>query len=328
MSTSTYFDRREGRERPLPDCSCAGLVWDESTQRCELPQDLMSVLNGQNRGLGFLSPGAGYGAAEDADSFWDEYGYWDIDSFWDMGGPGWGGGGFGFATSGNQSTPGLWDDLFYFYLGQGYDPFDAAAMADADAAAGFVVSVETSESGGLPRVSEYDWQDFVSPWPYTPPNVAWDPWGNLGGADSGGGGIVPTQSLPGACGPGTYHPYPIGHPRQDECAPFPTDPAARAAAQRQQQRRQAQQSRGGQQAQQQTCPRGQYRNPTTRRCEPIPNCPAGQVFSPAQGRCLPRSAAQQAQSGKSFPWWWLLLGAGALLALEGTREQRSGRGRR
>lgn len=31
----TYFDRREGREKSLPDCWRHGLAWDEQTQRCE-----------------------------------------------------------------------------------------------------------------------------------------------------------------------------------------------------------------------------------------------------------------------------------------------------
>lgn len=320
---TTYFDKREGREKSLPDCGCAGLVWDPETQRCERPRELMDVLNGKS-GLGFLSPGGGYTAAEDADPFWQEYDYWGIDPFWDFGGWDWAGSNFGFTTGGNQGTPGLWDDLFYFYLGQGYDPLDAAAMADADVDAGFAVSVETSEAGGLPRVSDYDWQDYITPWPYTPPDLNWDPWGDLFGGAPGGSAASP--NLPGACPPGTYHPYPIGHPQQNECAPFPTDPAARARAQQQQQR-QAQQARAAQQQQQQNCPRGQYRNLKTRRCEPIPTCPTGQVFSPAQGRCISRAAAQQAQS-QGFPWLWLLLGAGALLALDGTREQRSGRGRK
>lgn len=32
---ATYFDRREQREKPEPDCSAHGLVWDPGTQRCE-----------------------------------------------------------------------------------------------------------------------------------------------------------------------------------------------------------------------------------------------------------------------------------------------------
>jgi len=35
----TYFDRREGRVKPVPDCSKHGLVWDEETQRCERAGD-------------------------------------------------------------------------------------------------------------------------------------------------------------------------------------------------------------------------------------------------------------------------------------------------
>ncbi len=38
-----YFDKREGREKSLPDCAKHGLVWDEQSQRCE-----------QRSGLGYV----------------------------------------------------------------------------------------------------------------------------------------------------------------------------------------------------------------------------------------------------------------------------------
>jgi len=34
---ATYFDKREQREKTVPDCSKHGLVWNEKTQRCECP---------------------------------------------------------------------------------------------------------------------------------------------------------------------------------------------------------------------------------------------------------------------------------------------------
>ena len=32
---ATYFDRREGKEKTVPDCGRFGLVWDPQAQRCE-----------------------------------------------------------------------------------------------------------------------------------------------------------------------------------------------------------------------------------------------------------------------------------------------------
>jgi hypothetical protein len=32
---ATYYDKREQREKPIPDCSRIGCIWDEETQRCE-----------------------------------------------------------------------------------------------------------------------------------------------------------------------------------------------------------------------------------------------------------------------------------------------------
>lgn len=326
---TTYFDRREGRERQLPDCNCAGLVWDEVTQRCELPQDLMSVLNGKNRGLGFYSP------SFEGDDFYDyDSGYEYID-----------GGYFGgYDWSYGADGGGWWDNFDPIsgdYIGGGggaddwswwdnFDPITGDYIGSGDT----IFVGQTDAESPLPAVGGYSWQDFINPWDYTPPDVPWNPWGDIFGGD------VPTapsgQPLPGYCPGGTYHPFPIGHPRQDECAPFPTDPNARRQAQQREQQRQQQQSRPGQQQrpqqqqQGQPCPRGQYRNPTTRRCEPIPACPQGTVFSPVNQKCVPKTTAAGSsisQLAKS-PWLWILLAGGVLLASSGNDNTSGGRRRR
>jgi hypothetical protein len=34
---ATYYDKREGREKTIPNCEKHGLVWNPETQRCEKP---------------------------------------------------------------------------------------------------------------------------------------------------------------------------------------------------------------------------------------------------------------------------------------------------
>lgn len=322
----TYYDHREGREKTLPDCGCAGLVWDPQTQRCERPMDLMAMLNGKNRGLGFLSPGG-----EDADAFYD-YGYegW---SDWDFGGWDW-----SFNSGGGGDWWDNFDPITGDYIGGGaddwnwwdnFDPITGDYVGSGDT----IFVGQTDAESPLPAVGGYDWQDYISPWGYTPPDMPWNPWGDITG------GEVPTapsgQPLPGYCPAGTYHPYPIGDPRQNECAPFPTDPNARRQAQQreqqrqQQQARQAPQQRPQQQPQGQPCPRGQYRDQTTRRCVPIPTCPQGMVFSPVSQKCVPKTAAGStntiSQLAKS-PWLWILIAGGVLLASDnGNSGGRRGR---
>lgn len=118
-------------------------------------------------------------------------------------------------------------------------------------------------------------------------------------------------NLPPACPTGSYHPYPIGHPRQNECAPFPTQ----QQRPQQQPRPQASPSPSGgasqprpqQQQQQPSCPTyckhpqtGQwFRTPSGYTCAPVTqvctpisgqqqaNCPTGQVRNPSTGQCVP-----------------------------------------
>ncbi len=48
---AVYFDKREGREKTIPDCRRFGLVWDSATQRCERPKGPGLAVLGA---LGFL----------------------------------------------------------------------------------------------------------------------------------------------------------------------------------------------------------------------------------------------------------------------------------
>ena len=37
MNVAKYFDKREQREKTVPDCAKHGLVWNPDSQRCERP---------------------------------------------------------------------------------------------------------------------------------------------------------------------------------------------------------------------------------------------------------------------------------------------------
>ena len=325
--TETYFDKREGREKPLPDCGCVGLTWDGQTQRCEkrsIWQQLMRAIRSNqnaNQGLGFIYDNIDYSDAGGDQFGFDEIGFdpW-LYGYFDGGGGGLdfsslsGDPNSGGSSSASSSGPG-WEDLFYFYLDQGYDPFEAATMADEDVAAGYAASVEGSAP--LPLPSTPDGPLVVSPMPYTPDLLPWDPWGISDDPGAPGGSIG--ANVPGYCPGGTYHPYPIGDPRANQCAPFPTDPAARKKAQQQEAARQQQQARtnrgGSAAATQQSCPKGQYKDPATGRCVPIPACPQGMVFSPLAGKCVtkPTSATSAGLAAiASSPWLWILIAAGVV----------------
>jgi hypothetical protein len=156
--------------------------------------------------------------------------------------------------------------------------------------------------------------------------------GFLPGSGSGAG----SGGLPGYCPPGTYHPYPIGDPRANECAPFPTATLAAEVARQMEIQRQAQQQ---QQQRQQTQPQtqqqpsgsglpqtgagaaaGMWLNPRTGQWELIPSCPQGSVFDQRAGQCVSATSAGGSLfgSGSESNWWlWLLIAAGVLYATGG-----------
>jgi hypothetical protein len=218
----------------------------------------------------------------------------------------------GYSSGGNESD--LFGAYYDFYLGMGLDPAQAAGFAAEDASAGSF-EIPTLEQGLLPDVSfpfyglPYIPDPFLTP--YNPvfyelpvPPAPQQP--------------LPTSpstqqpNLPPACPGGTYHPYPIGHPDQNKCVPFP--PAQTGPSQ--QQKPPA--------PQQQKCPTGYYLDPVTRQCKPIPRCTTpGTVFDQARGICVPKTQAvsplPEGAGGlfdelKKLPWWiWLALGGLLLL---------------
>jgi len=275
---------------------------------------------------------------------------------------GYGGGGDEFAIdyaadyggAQNYTSDGdLFGAYYDYYMGMGLDPSQAASYAAEDATAGSI-EIPTYEqaplpdislpSYGLPYIPNYDyWQ---SP-PYIPVfsdlPTPQPPVGSLPQSPA-----TQQPNLPPACPGGYYHPYPIGHPQQNECRPFP--PAPTPAPAPPQQRPQQPSSGGGAQAPrppQQQCPTGQYRDQATGQCKPIPQgqpqqCPTGYYRAPSgqcmpiprcttlgttfdlsRGICVPQGQAVLPAPSeaddllanlKKLPWWiWLALGGFLLL---------------
>ncbi len=127
-----------------------------------------------------------------------------------------------------------------------------------------------------------------------------------GGSGGGGGGAA--AMLPPYCPAGTYHPYPIGHPQQDLCIPFPATAGPSQAPTTPTQPGRATSGGGATGGQQ---PGGaQLTVPAT----PQGTCPAGYVFNPQIGVCV--RVTQQGSSSLSslfsaniggIPWWLIIL---------------------
>lgn len=257
------------------------------------------------------------------------------------------------------------EDLYFenldYYLGQRYDDFTADQLAQQAATAGIPPPIEIGSEPMLlapstPVLPEIAWPYSTPLIPFnyglwqTPPYVPTFP-----EPPAPPPPVTPTTTpkLPGYCPQGQYHPYPIGHPQQDVCVPFP----APTPTQQQQQRapsqqpaqapaqapRPSQQQRQQQQQQQQPCPTGYKRDPWTQRCVPITpqrqqqqpttRCATpGTVFDQATGRCVPVAQARRPLPGseapgtelpegvgdlfselKNLPWWLWLALAGLLL---------------
>jgi len=207
----------------------------------------------------------------------------------------------------------LYLDYLDYYLGQGYDYDTADQQAWQDAQGG---AVQLEGEGQLP-VTElppyipFDWnipyQSYLPPLE-TPPYIPYEP-------------PVPEppqlpqspasqqSNLPPACPGGQYHPFPIGHPQQNICVPFPSTQTQQPAKPQPQtgggsssggsssgSKPQTQQNCASNQCKHPTTgqcittPQGYYRDPQTQVCRPIPQqqqqtCPAGQYRSPSTGQC-------------------------------------------
>lgn len=338
-SNPTYWDHREGREKPVPDCSAVGAVWDPVSQRCKRVGWLQRLLmNFGHHNLGHQG-GQGLGFLFD-DSFADVA---DVGGGFD-----WGdlfSGGFDFLASAGSSGDGSFWDIFDLALEKGLDEATALAIASGyygDPAQILqlgdpVAVIATSEpiflpdSGGLPSVTV--------PFPTDPFSL---PGPNLDVFQDDPLTAIPTSTpLPGYCGRGTYHPQNDPY----SCVPFPTDPTQQAKArQRANQQQQANQRRAAQMAQ--ACPNGQARYPYTGKCVPR-QCPQGTQRNPATGECRSVSSTQaqanQVKAGQCGPQmvldtrtgkcvtpgtassstgpWLLLLGLGAILVLAESRRR-------
>ena len=283
---------------------------------------------------------------------------------------------YGYGAGESSSGSGdLYGAYLGYYLEQGFDFTTAAEFAAQDA---LDLSIEqtTSESAGLPDISgqpfyglPYVAEPFTTPYnpvfpdlppplpptvtPTIPFTVAPPPQTPLPQTPTTGP-IPIAPGLPPACPAGQYHPYPIGHPDQNRCVPFPpaqvkTSPQAIPAGAA------GGGAVGGSSApkspvqtkppSQQQCPQGQYRDPITGQCKPIPQgqpqaCPAGYyrtsagqclpipkcstpgtVFDAAVGLCVPtaQAIAPVDEFGsifgglKNIPWWLWAAAAGLLL---------------
>lgn len=106
-------------------------------------------------------------------------------------------------------------------------------------------------------------------------------------------------NLPPACLGGQYHPYPIGHPQQNICIPFPPAQVSKSPAPvpgttapsgggTSTSKPPAQQQKPPQQPK---CPTGYFPDPATGQCKPIPqgqpqSCATG-YYRASNGQCLP-----------------------------------------
>ncbi len=213
--------------------------------------------------------------------------------------------------SGGDSS--FWDS-FYRYVEMGFSAIDAEWLAQQDAQ-----QLPESHSGPWWDPS-WTTQPAWDLWPVVGPNIQELP--------------PPPAPLPGVCPTGQYHPYPIGHPQQNACAPLSNDPAQRQRQQQQEQTRTVTRlptvSRTGTMTSalpSSPCRVGQWMNPTTRRCEPLPTCAPDQIFSPSQRKCVAAGARQGLTDLlRKMPWpMWIVLG----LLLAGTLASgRSGESKR
>lgn len=312
---ATYFDKREGRERPIPDCSKVGLVWDPETQRCEKMSTINSLLMAanlltkanpqpaENQGMGFLAWEGDYYDDWEYDYYWDDWGWSDYSSGgelpiydydfgqygYDLGDPG--------ISAGDPYDRGIdwasfWDS--FFSGGDLYVPSPGDEFLQTS-------NSSVSNDPWLPD-NFWDWlTDTVSSIPGTAPS---DP------------------ALPGYCPQGTYHP--IDNPMA--CVPFPADPAGNQAAQQQRKKQQqaaqkaAQAAKAAQKKQDQACPKDaqgkpQWKNPQTGKCEPIPACPQGMVFDSTSRRCLTPQQVKEVYGDNNW-LIWALIALGVLVVIK------------
>ena len=171
-----------------------------------------------------------------------------------------------------------------YYQSLDYDPVEVAAI------------IQTREPENLPIVGDYwnvPYQSYLPTFetppytPYEPPAPEPPP-------------LPPSPAsqqpnLPPACKTGEYHPFPLGHQRQNECVPFPsaqTQTPSKPKPQTSPGSGSSGGSSGGSKPPaQQQCSSGQCKHPMTGQCIPIPQ---GYSRHPQTQVCTP---ATQAQTG-------------------------------
>lgn len=349
----TYFDKREGREKTIPNCASHGLVWNPESQRCE-----------KIRGLGFMAEDFYTDDYYDGDFYSGSYG---ADVYLN----GSGGGGYdtglylppdyfqgtdipyapvdlvpleppsfelvptfeeyyGLPYVEPISGGNYFEDYLDYYLDLGYDPLTAVDLATQDASQQSIVAETTYAPMPLPDISPLPTIPYVTP--YVPTFWAGFPEGDYFPLPLPP--EPPGTDLPPYCPGGYYHP--INDPFA--CVPFPT------TATTQQQRPPTQRpSQPPAQAprppasqaprpptQQQPCPTGYCKHPTTGQCMPIPRGyqrhPQTQVCTPLTAQVSPLPIPTEAQDMfadlKKLPWWvWLALGGVVLLGMGGGEKK-------
>lgn len=257
-----------------------------------------------------------------------------------------------------------------YYLESGFDLTTAMEFAALDAS-DYSIGQTISESGGLPDIFDqpfyglpYVTDPFTTPYtpifpdlpaplpptvtPTIPFNVPAPPQVPLPQTPTTGAQPI-APGLPPACPSGQYHPFPLGHPDQDICVPFPPAQVSKSPAPVPAGAAGGGSSSGSKSPtspiQQQKCPSGQYRDSATGQCKPIPqgqpqSCPAGYyrtssgqcvpiprcttpgtVFDAARGLCVPQGQAISPVDEwgsifgglKNIPWWLWAAAAGLLL---------------
>jgi len=195
-----------------------------------------------------------------------------------------------------------------YYMNQGYDFYEASAMASQEAAQGSILT-PTLEQGAppvLPDLPVYyplpyvdNWDPYQTP-PYIPtfpdlpppPPPAQPATQKLGPCNT-------VNGLPGYCAAGTYH------PANDPCScvPFPAattnapkPPTGTSSAPPPAPKP----STPPKPPTQPSCPPGQARNPATGQCQtpmPTPRCPTGYTYNPTYQRCLAASGQTACPTG-------------------------------
>lgn len=272
---------------------------------------LQVALSRRARGLGFL----------DANDYGDGGYYWE-DAF----------GNWGYQDSygsyGGDASGGYWDSFGTYNDPSGFDwpmidanfslPLDTSAGSGAfndpygptstgslwDYINSFLqvdspgVTSSTNTGGSLPAGWPSSQPFNLSDW------FSWPSYRDVTGSLDHGSNAPIDASYPGYCSKGTYHP--VNNPYA--CVPFPPDdPNGKKARQQQQQQQKANAAaRAAQKKQDQQCPKGYFKNPTTGKCQPIPQCPQGTAFDSRTQKCLTPAQAKELY-GQDWSWLWLVL---------------------